>query len=205
MEGVEGAGKSTLVHRLESWLHERGHAVRPMREPGGTALGEALRRIVKDAELPMTHLSELLLFEAARHELVECNIRPALERVEVVLLDRFYDSTTAYQGYGRGLDVSWIENLNRSVCGSVVPHTTLLLDIDPSQGLLRAKNDDSRRPDAHDRDRFEQETLAFLTRVREGFLTIARREPERVAILDAGGEVESIWFETAQVLEARGY
>ncbi len=205
MEGVEGAGKSTLVHRLEAWLRERGHTVQPMREPGGTALGEALRRIVKDAELPMTHLSELLLFEAARHELVERSIRPALERGEIVLLDRFYDSTTAYQGYGRGLDSDWIEALNRTVCGSLVPHTTLLLDIDPSQGLLRAKNDGARQPDAHDRDRFEQETLAFLVRVREGFLTIARREPERVAILEAGGEIEPIWLETARILEARGY
>ncbi len=199
VEGVEGAGKSTLIARLEPWLESRGHVVLSLREPGATDAGEAIRGLVKDGNLPMLPLSELLLFEAARHELVERLIAPALERGELVLLDRFYDSTTAYQGYGRGLDLDMVERLHEIVCGPVRPHTTLLLDVDPALGLERVRGDRTRSPGSKSRDRFETGEISFLERVREGFLEIAARESSRFKRISCDSDMDNI-YETAKII-----
>ena len=205
VEGVEGAGKSTLIAWLGPWLEQRGHTVLTLREPGATPAGEAIRGLVKDATLPLLPLSELLLFEAARHELVERRIAPALERGEVVLIDRFYDSTTAYQGYGRGLDLEMVTQLHAVACGPVKPHTTLLLDVDPALGLERVRGDRARSPGARGNDRFEREELSFLQRVHDGFLTIAEQESGRVIKVSCESDEENIIDCVMNILERRGF
>ena len=184
-EGGEGTGKSTQIRLLAEKLEAAGLAVRVLREPGGTVVGEAVRRILLDpdhAELCVS--AEILLYEASRAQLVDQVIRPALAGGEVVLCDRFYDSTTAYQGHARGIDLGRIAELNRAATGGLVPDRTLVLDIDPVVGIARAT--------AESTDRLESEDLAFHTRVRDGFLAIAAQEPARVRVVDASGTAEQV-------------
>ncbi len=165
-EGGEGTGKSTQIRLLAERLEAAGLTVRALREPGGTVVGEAVRRILLDpdhAELGVS--TEILLYEASRAQLVDEVIRPALEAGEVVLCDRFFDSTTAYQGYARGIDLARIDALNAAATGGLVPDRTLVLDIDPAIGIRRAT--------AESADRLEAEDLGFHVRVRDGFLAIA--------------------------------
>ena len=178
-EGGEGTGKSTQIALLAERLRESGHVVVTLREPGGTSVGEAVRAVVLDTEhVTMNPRAELLLYEAARAQLVDEVIRPALDRGEIVLCDRYRDSSTAYQGHARGLALEMVRELNHAATGGLVPDLTILLDIDPREGLRRA----TRSAVA---DRLESEDLAFHERVREGFLAIARSEPERVKVVDA--------------------
>ncbi len=185
-EGGEGSGKSTQLDLFAHRLEEAGHAVTRLREPGGTRVGEAVRAALLDpAHVEMDPRAELLLYEASRAQLVVERIRPALADGDIVICDRFYDSTTAYQGYARGLSLDEIRVLNDVATDGLKPELTLLLDIDPARGLERATKGGA--------DRLEAEDLAFHERVRDGFLRIAAEEPGRVVVVDAGGEVAEVF------------
>lgn len=184
-EGGEGTGKSTQIRLLAERLEAAGLSVRMLREPGGTVVGEAVRHILLDpSHAEMGVSAEILLYEASRAQLVDQVIRPALAAGEVVICDRFTDSTTAYQGYARGVDLARIAELNRAATGGLVPDRTLVLDVDPEVGVARATT--------HSADRLESEDLAFHRRVREGFLAIAAEEPDRVRIVDASGSAGQV-------------
>jgi dTMP kinase len=188
LEGGEGAGKSVQSAALRERLCADGHTVVVTREPGGTPLGERLRSILLDLSsdaLSIDPFSETLLFLAARAELVTTVVRPALERGDIVICDRFADSTRAYQGFGRGVDVELIDNLNAAATGGLEPNLTVLLDLPPEQGLAR-------RPAQGNDDRFEREDLAFHERVRAGFQTLARAQPDRWLVLDASLAADAI-------------
>jgi dTMP kinase len=184
-EGGEGSGKTTQLRRLGRRLESAGLRVRILREPGGTAVGEMVRSVLLDPDhIGLTPAAELMLYEASRAQLVAEVIAPALDAGEIVLCDRFYDSTTAYQGFGRGLDREQIRMLNTAATGGLAPDRTLVLDVDPVLGIERATRNGA--------DRLEAESLAFHHRVRAGFATIAAEEPERVRIIDACGDVEDV-------------
>ena len=184
-EGPEGAGKSTQAALLISKLEARGIEVIYTREPGGTKLGEAIRGILQynaAGEDPCPE-SEVLLFEASRAQLVRHVIQPALARGAWVLCDRFADSTTAYQGFGRGFSVELMETINRFAIGSAVPDMTILLDVNVSLGMQRcAKRQVGKKVQY---DRIESEALEFHEKVRHGYLELARRFPERFRKVDA--------------------
>src|SRR3989442_6880581 len=179
--------------RLERWLRQRGRHVEHTREPDGTRLGGAVRRLFEQRGVRPEPLVEVFLFMAARHQHVTEKIRPWLERGRVVLCDRYTDATVAYQGYGRGVDPELIRELNVRATSGVLPVVTLLFDLDPAEGLRRIKG---RRL-----DHFEREALAFHRRVRRGYLEIRRAEPKRVRLIHAGrppAEVEGEGRATVQ-------
>lgn len=181
LEGIEGAGKSTLIAKLAADLRQRGDDPVVTREPGGTPLAEQIRRTVLDrGEERLSPEAETLLMFAARAVHLDNLVRPALRRGAWVLCDRFTDATRAYQGGGRGIDAGLIETLARAVHGDLVPDMTLLLDVPVEIGLGRA-----RARSAGLADRFEAETLQFFERVRAAYLALARREPGRFRVLDA--------------------
>lgn len=193
-EGGEGSGKSTQIKRVARHLETAGVAVRVLREPGGTTVGERIRAILLDpASAGMDAHTELLLYEAARAQLVAEVVEPALASGEAILCDRFFDSTTAYQGYGRGLDLDEIDALNHAATVGLVPHRTVLLDVEPSTGLGRATRGGA--------DRLESEDLAFHERVRAGFLEIARAEPERFRVVDGTGDVDMVAQRVSRALD----
>jgi dTMP kinase len=197
IEGGEGAGKSTMLHRVAAWLDERGHRVVLTREPGGTELAEKVRDILLDKNtVGLSGLAELLLVFAARAQHLAELIRPALQRGDTVLCDRFTDATWAYQGGGRGLPWEDIATLERLVHGDLQPDLTLLLDVPVEQGLQRA----SRRSAT---DRFEKESMEFFSRVRQVYLDRAARAPERFALIDAAGPVDAVWAEVEHALRER--
>jgi dTMP kinase len=191
IEGPEGAGKTTQAHRLEAHLRDAGTAVIGTREPGGTALGERIRELLLDtgggtSERPMDPLADALLFNAARRQLVEEVIRPALTAGTSVVCARFADSTLAYQGYGSGLPLEDLRALERVATSGLRPDLTILLDLAPEIGLQRKAPDDQTR--------FELAfDLDFHHRVREGFLDLAAREPERITVVDAAADAEDVW------------
>ncbi len=193
-EGVEGSGKSTQLGLLAKRLELEDVRVRCLREPGGTAVGEAIRSILLDPEhLGLDARAELLLYEASRAQLVAEVIEPALQAGDVVLCDRFFDSTTAYQGYARGLPLEEVARLNEAANGALTPDLTIVIDVDPGLVLERAC-EASGAP-----DRLELEDVAFHQRVREGFLAIARAEPQRVVVVDGEDAVEIV---SGRVLDA---
>lgn len=188
-EGVEGAGKSTQIAALEATLLARGQRVLRVREPGGTSVGDQIRRVLLDPDTrPLDPLAELLLFQASRAQLVASVIRPALLEGTFVLCDRFFDSSTVYQGYARGLELSAVEALNRLATGGLEPRLTVLLDLPAAQGLGRVRV----RAGAEGLDRFEQEAGAFHERVRQGFLRLATDHPERVCCFNACLDPETL-------------
>lgn len=189
-EGVEGSGKTTQMTRLERWLRAKGRRVSSTREPDGTRLGVAVRRLF---ELGPEPLVEVFLFMAARHQHVAEKIRPWLERGRIVLSDRYADATVAYQGYGRGVDPDLIRELNVRATGGVLPDLTLLFDLDPAEGF--------RRMGRRRRDAFERETLAFHRRVRQGYLEILRAEPKRVRLIRAGAPPAEVAAQVQAVVE----
>lgn len=195
LEGVEGSGKSTLLRGLAAALADRGLSLVSTREPGGTPLAEEVRALAlsRTAE-PMPPAAELLLMFAARSIHVANRILPALQAGQWVLCDRFTDATRAYQGAGRGVDVELIERLAAAAHPGLAPDRTLLLDLDPAAGLARA------RQRGEGGDRFEDEAVAFFTRVRAGYLAIARREPRRVRVIDAAGPPEAVLQSALQAL-----
>jgi dTMP kinase len=190
-EGGEGVGKSTNIGFAKDWLEAHGKTVVVTREPGGTPIAEKIRNDLLKAhhEEPMADLTELLLVFAARAQHIESIIRPALERGDWVLCDRFTDSTIAYQGYGRGLPLDQIDTLRALVQQQVSPDCTLLLDAPLTVGMGRA----SRRAAENNEqtDRFESEALAFFEKVREGFLALAASEP-RFTLIDASQPLEVV-------------
>jgi dTMP kinase len=177
LEGGEGAGKSTQLDALAALARNAGHEVVTCREPGGTALGERLRRALFDLERAPEPLAELLVFGAARAQLVGEVIRPALDRGALVICDRFADSTVAYQHYGRGLPVDDVAAVNHAATGGLVPDLTLLFDLPPEVGRGRGQRGGS--------DYLEREALAFHERVRAGYRALAAAEPGRWLVLDA--------------------
>lgn len=186
IEGVEGVGKSTNLAFMADKLRAAGKEVVVTREPGGTPLAEQIRALLVDPESrPTTPDTELLLMFASRAEHLAGKIRPALERGAWVVCDRFTDATFAYQGAGRGIDTSHISALESWLQQGLRPHMTILLDADVEVGLERA----GKRGDL---DRFEREDVQFFARVRAGYLAIARREPERVKVIDADRELEAV-------------
>jgi len=194
-EGGEGSGKSTQAKALRRRLLRRGYPVVFTREPGGTPIGNRLRRRVLWGE-GLTPQTELFFILAARSQLVAEVIRPALKRGDTVICDRYFYSTLAYQGYGRGMDLGLLKSLNEFVTGGVTPDLVVFLDMDTEEGLERK---------AGDRDRFEREDMSFHRRVREGYLEIAAAEPGRWLVLDASmprREIgERIWQRVQQALE----
>lgn len=181
VEGVEGAGKSTQVSLLARWLTECGHEVRTTSEPDGSPLGPSVRRLLAERS-PLDPLTECFLFATARAEHVRRVLRPALERGVVLICDRYTDSTVAYQGYGRGVPLEVVAELNRLATDGLVPELTLVLDLDVGEGLRRVRG----RPDeAADPDPFERLGLEFHERVRKAYRAVQEREPGRVEIVDA--------------------
>lgn len=186
-EGIDGAGKSTHVALLAEWLCSQQQTVRVLREPGATPLSEAIRTVLLDVGQQVDPLAELFLFCAARRQLVEEVIRPALGRGEIVLSDRFADSTVAYQGYGRGLDLSMVQQVIAYAIGDAVPDLTFILDVDVSTALARRGERRSTMT-----DRMEGASLAFFERVRHGYRTIAEQEPQRIILLDGTQPIEQL-------------
>lgn len=195
-EGPEGAGKSTQVARLSARLAEAGVAHLTTREPGGTPLGTRVREVVLDPGLSIHPLAEFLLYSASRAQLVRSVVRPALDRGEVVLCDRYADSSLAYQGFGRGLDGDLLEGLTREVTGNLTPDLTVLLDLDPAMGLARAAS--RGQP-----DRLERADLAFHVRVRAGFRALATRDPARFLVLDAARDASALADDVWRAVEER--
>jgi dTMP kinase len=195
-EGVEGAGKSTQVELLRQALEKAGHRVVTTREPGGTPVGERVRSILLDPASALDPRTEALLFAAARAELVEQVIRPALERGEVVLCDRYVDSSLAYQGAGRGLGLEPVAVINRFATGGLVPDLVVLLRLDPVEGLARGRGS---------RDRIERQDLEFHRRVARGFMDLAAADPDRFVVLDAAAPTDPVAAEVrAAVLRILG-
>lgn len=195
-EGGEGCGKSTQASLLKTSIENAGHKVILTREPGGTWLGEQVRHLIKDQsdDVPCAR-AETLLFLAARAQLVEKVILPALENGIWVVSDRFSDSTLAYQGYGRGLDLNELTKANEFACSSVKPDITLLLDVEIEESVnRRLARENALNSSA---DRIELEGMQFHSRLREGFKALASKEPERFAVIDANASLsevqERIW------------
>ncbi len=199
-EGLDGTGKSTQLRKLAAALRTAGHRVVETREPGGTATGEKIRRVLLDSGTQdLSPLAEMALMFASRAQHIAEVVQPALERGAIVLCDRFTDSTEAYQGHGRKLGSAAVLELHRVLCGNLQPDLTILLDSDPAMSVGRARRrnrhaahaarqgSNKSAPKPHDENRFEQETRAFFGRVREGYLQIAAKEAHRVAVVDASG------------------
>jgi dTMP kinase len=169
------------------------------REPGGTAVGEGIRKILLHSEsIHLTAAAELLLFYASRSQNILEKIEPALFRGEMVICDRFYHASMAYQGYGRGIPIEFIEKLTELVCGQRRPEITILLDIDPEIGLARARARNSKR--SEDEGRFEMEEVPFYTRIRNGYLELAAREKERIRVIPANRSIEAVHRDILNIL-----
>ena len=191
-EGGEGCGKSTQVKRLKEALEREGVAVVLTREPGGTWLSEEIRRLIKDQDTDAPcDRSELLLFLAARAQLVKNVIRPALEAGKWVVSDRFSDSTLAYQGYGRGLPLDFLRSANDFACEGLKPDLTLLLDVDPEVSRARMRSREAATNTTA--DRMERAGDEFHARLRAGFAELARAEPDRIVTIDANGTPDEVW------------
>lgn len=201
LEGPEGSGKSTQLRLLQEHLAARGMRVLATREPGGTRIGEQIRAILHDmANVAMQPRAEVLLYSAARAQLVEQVIRPALAAGTVVLCDRYLESTLAYQGYGRGLDLTALRQLTRFATGGLQSDLVIYLDLPVQVGLARKRL-------AHEREqgeltRMDQQELAFYERVRAGYLAMAAKEPGRWCVLDAQQPVEALHQGIRQRVEA---
>lgn len=199
-EGLDGSGKSTHLRHAAAWLAERGVLCQVTHEPGGTPLGDAVRSIFLDprwGEMDGT-VELLLVFASRRQHLIEV-VDPALAAGRHVLCDRFTDSTRAYQGYGRGVSLECIDQVDRVATGGRSPDRTLLFDLPPEEARARGHSPSRRRRGSA--DRLDAEGLAFYRRVRDGFLELARREPERFRIVDSSGDAEQTQARVRSVLE----
>jgi dTMP kinase len=207
-EGTEGSGKTTQISRLAERLRAMGHRVRTLREPGGTPIGEEIRHTLKHspANHAMTPEAELLLMNASRAQLVREVIRPALATGEVILCDRFYDSTTAYQGYGRQLDLQMVKSMIDVAVGDTRPDLTLLFIVPHDVSEARRAARQPTLPLSIKRDRMEEADQSFFARVAQGYQAIAAAEPQRVRQFDATGDVaaiEAAIWQLVQPLAAR--
>lgn len=195
-EGIDGAGKSSHIESLARWLHERGHAVDVTREPGGTPLAERVRELFLHDE--MDALTEVLLVFAARCDHLRRRIEPALAQGKTVLCDRFTDATFAYQGSGRGLDWSVLQQLELWVQGTRTPDLTLWFDVEPSEAAAR-------RAAARAPDRLEREHEAFFQQVREGYARRCSQNPTRFVRIDGRGSLQDVWSQVEQEVTRRGW
>jgi dTMP kinase len=197
LEGPEGSGKTSHIPYLVEYFRERGHVIFPTREPGGTSIGEQVREILHSLKNTEMHpRTETLLYQAARAQFVEQVVRPRLVMGEIVLSDRYYDSTIAYQGYGHQQDLEQVRALIKYATGGLVPDLTILLDVDVEIGLKRKqKADEWNRLDAY--------TVDFHRRVRAGYLEMVKQEPVRWRVVDAGREWQSVQEELRRVIEEK--
>lgn len=189
-EGVEGSGKTTVAKAIAENLHQKGLTVVVTAEPGTTSVGSQIRQLLATVS-ERTAWTEAFLFLADRAEHVAKVIKPALERGEIVLCDRFTDSTIAYQGFGLGLPLEWLTQLNSIATNGLVPDLTLLLDIEPEAGLKRSRQETV----------FERRSLDFHQRVRWGYLWLAKQEPHRVKVIDASQPLESVLTQALRLVE----
>ncbi len=193
-EGIEGSGKSTQARLLADYLRIKGRSVLLTEEPGGTKIGLKIRSLLLEPENRMDPLTELLLYYSSRAQHVREIIYPALLQNTIVITDRFTDSTIAYQGCARGIDMTIINTLNEIVVPELKPSLTFLLDINVEEGLRRNRH-------AQKKDRFELETVEFHSRVRKGYLQLAKEEPERIKVIAASGSAEEINKEIIDIAE----
>lgn len=200
-EGIEGSGKSTQISRLLHYLMNSGRPATLTREPGGTPIGDQVRKILLNpANKLLDPTAELLLYAASRAQHLCEVIRPALDAGRVVLCDRFSDATLAYQGYGRGLSLATIRDLDRLVTAGLRPQLTILLDIDAAAGIGRARGRNTREG-LHGEARFENEELLFHNRVRDGYLDLAKQESGRIRIVDAARTPEEIQDDVRRLVD----
>ncbi|MGB1253444.1 MAG: dTMP kinase [Candidatus Promineifilaceae bacterium] len=196
-EGPEGSGKSTQIRLLAAWLREQGREVVLTREPGGTAIGDQIRGVLHDVDnTAMSASAEILLYSASRAQIVSELIRPALAAGKLVLCDRFFDSTYAYQGYGRGLDMRELRMITEFATGGLAPDLTLMLDIDVERGIARRVDNDE------EMNRLDLEAIEFHQRVRQGYLDLIKAAPDRWQVVDADRPIELIQAELRQRLSA---
>jgi dTMP kinase len=186
LEGPEGSGKTSHIPHLVEYLRERGFNVFPTREPGGTSIGEQIREVIHDLKnVEMHPRTETLLYQAARAQIVEQVFRPRLASGEIVISDRYYDSTIAYQGYGHQQDLGQVRALVKYATAGLVPDLTVLLDVDVEEGLRRKKKD-------NEWNRMDAYTVEFHRRVRAGYLDMVKAEPRRWVVVDAGKEWQTV-------------
>jgi dTMP kinase len=194
LEGIDGSGKTTLKENLLTLLSQKFQVI-GIREPGGTVISEKIRDMLLDVHNDgIIGKTEALLYAAARSQLVEEVIRPALIQGKIIIADRYMDSTIAYQGYGRGLDIDFLEDLNRLCTGGLKPDLTLLLDIDPETGQSRRNADIP--------DRLEKEGLEFQARIRAGYLRLCVKDPQRIKVLNASQTAEQLVLKAMKMIEA---
>lgn len=197
LEGPEGSGKTSHIPYLVEYLREKGHVVFPTREPGGTAISEQIRDILHDLENAEMHpRTETLLYQAARAQIVEQVIKPRLDDGVIVISDRYYDSTIAYQGYGHQQDLEQIRGLVKYATGSLVPDLTVLLDLDVEVGLGRKKKD-------NEWNRLDAYTVEFHRRVRAGYLEMVEQEPDRWVVVNAERKWDEVQEELRRVIEEK--
>jgi dTMP kinase len=197
LEGPEGSGKTSHIPSLVEYLREKGYTVFPTREPGGTSIGEQIREVIHDLKnVEMHPRTETLLYQAARAQIVEQVIKPRLADGEVVISDRYYDSTIAYQGYGHQQDLEQIRALVKYATGGLVPDLTVLLDVDVEEGLRRKKKD-------NEWNRLDAYTVEFHQRVHAGYVEMVKAEPNRWVVVDAGQKWEDVQEELRMTILGR--
>ena len=197
LEGPEGSGKTSHIPPLVEYLRERGYTVFSTREPGGTSIGEQIREVIHDLKNEEMHpRAETLLYQAARAQIVEQVFKPRLSVGEIVISDRYYDSTIAYQGYGHQQDLEQVRALVKYATGGLVPDLTVLLDVDVEEGLRRKKKD-------NEWNRLDAYTVEFHQRVHAGYLEMVRAEPNRWVVIDAGQKWNDVQDELRMVVLGR--
>ena len=198
LEGPEGSGKTSHIPPLVEYLRAKGHIVFPTREPGSTSIGEQIREVIHDLKnVEMHPRTETLLYQAARAQIVEQVIKPRLADGEIVISDRYYDSTIAYQGYGHQQDLEQVRALVKYATGGLVPDLTILLDVDVEEGLQRKKKNNA------EWNRMDDHAIQFYQRVRAGYLVMVKQELKRWVVVDAGQKWESVQEELRKVIEGR--
>jgi len=200
-EGVEGSGKTTQIQRLKKYLSRKGISCKVTREPGGAPIGEKVRKILLNPDHhEMVPTTELLLYEAARAQHVKEVIKPFLKKGGIVLCDRFSDATLAYQGYGRRIDLKWIDLFNRLASQGIKPDVTFLLDCPSDVGLKRALQRNQTLKQERE-ERFEREEIQFHRRVRKGYLAIAKKQPRRVKVIDTREGEERVFEKIRKIVD----
>lgn len=195
LEGPEGSGKTSHIPPLVEYLREKGYVVFPTREPGGTSIGEQIREVIHDLNNEEMHpRTETLLYQAARAQIVEQVFKPRLKAGEIVISDRYYDSTIAYQGYGHQQDLEQVRSLVKYATGGLIPDLTVLLDVDVEEGLARKKQNGA------EWNRMDAQEIAFYRRVRSGYLEMVKVEPKRWVVVDAGQSWDEVQDELRRVI-----
>lgn len=201
LEGIEGSGKTTQMQQLRTFFENRGHSCVLTREPGGTALGEKIRAILLDpASTELVPTAELLLYMADRAQHINSLIKPCLAEGKVVLCDRYFDATVVYQGFARGLDIGFICDLHKLIFDDLKPDITFLLDLAPQIGLTRAWKQLDSGARSGTESRFEEETISFHEKVRAGYLELARRQPERIKVIDGSRDEKQVQVDIRDAL-----